>query len=609
MQESLTPFGNREQRRKDRSLHTPPGSVLAGQYNKYYNLLGETIDGWNQTVDEQDNNSTKVIYKGRPFISDWLEVRRELPLFLERAQLAGSKDQVVIPEAALNRFHEQDFYSKELGGRRFLKLTMSVGTSFFDIEQMLLIRSNSNNQSQWSLQTEDIRRINRMFRAGESPVMFQAMIYLATQEFARPEQKNLVSPVLHPLRDRLVAFFDYYKDLMFNFDMGVKDEFSFCETLAYTRPGLPLALGVYMPARLGITPSSAIKLFQTRAELSLSPFFWRSSGVLEAMEMGAEEAHREKNLPANLERYQHYDEKMDNEVLKQLSRFYGQNKLTEAELEALYNNSDNLIDKFIDLYFKDLYSDVMRSPHRQLNFKMPEGHVISNITLSCQNRQTLILILHLADGITHLTLEIGQGNKFYGMPAKLVTDHEHFIKAIFSDVLPPILEEARKKHPNREPLRISDYRKVEQSEVQITGIDQQLSLDEAVRLPVPKRKHHEPSKILTPLAQYLAGPKPVNATELPESKYHVICSRSSIIEKLGGHPRPKDVDKIMRHIRMFELGQAQPKMIDWSGGKRLIDRVGDFRIVYNSLGGKNCALEAIGDREYIYTHYGDFKID
>ena len=77
---------------------------------------------------------------------------------------------------------------------------------------------------------------------------------------------------------------------------------------------------------------------------------------------------------------------------------------------------------------------------------------------------------------------------------------------------------------------------------------------------------------------------------------------------MGGHPRPKDVDKMSEHIRMFALGQVRPKMIEWSGGKRLVDRVGDFRIVYNPLGGNNCLVEAIGHRGHIYARYGDLKV-
>ena len=551
-------LGNRADRRKNRSSNSSSAQALAGQYNRHYNLLGETIDEWNQIVDEQDHQPTKVIYRGKPFISRWLEVRRGLSIFLERAQ-TENKGLVTLPQSAIKRFKEQDFYSQELGGSNFLGLITSEGTSFFDIEQMSL-----------PLPTEGIRRINRMFHAGRSPVMLQAMIYLATQEFARPEQKNLVFPSLHPLHNRLVAYFDYYKDLMVNFDMGLKDEFSFRKTLAYTEPGLPLALGIYMPGRLGITPSSAIKLFQTRVETSFSPFFWRNSGILETMEMGAKEAYREKTLPANLEKYQHYDEKTDGRALDQFAQFYGKNKLTDTELEGLYNNSDNLIDRLIDFYFKDLYSDVMRSPHRQLNFKMPEGHVVTNITLTCQNKQTLVLILHFADDETHLTLEMGQNGNFYGMQAKLVVDHEHFIKAVFSDILPPILEEARKMHPNREPIRLSDYRRVEQAEVQPAQVDQEAVWQEPIRLPFPKREHHKVSKVFTPIAQYLAGPKPVNTTELPEPKYHVInSSRFSLTELMGGHPRPKDVDKMSEHIRMFALGQVRPKMIEWSGGKTI----------------------------------------
>ena len=93
-------FGNRAERRKNRSLQTSQESILAGQYNKHYNLLGETINEWSQIIDEQDHQPTKVIYRGRPFISRWLEVRRELPIFLERAQ-TENKGSVTLSQSAI----------------------------------------------------------------------------------------------------------------------------------------------------------------------------------------------------------------------------------------------------------------------------------------------------------------------------------------------------------------------------------------------------------------------------------------------------------------------------------------------------------------------------
>ncbi|QQG43131.1 MAG: hypothetical protein HYW45_02935 [Candidatus Daviesbacteria bacterium] len=607
--------GNRAQRRKNKDWRPFAQSALVGQYNRFEHSIAETVGRWNQVVGGHDNNLTKALYQGEPFIGRWLEVRRKLPFFLEQAQLKNlDPANRFVSTATLNRFDEQDYYSRELGVPSFLGVPLSTGTSLFDIEQMPLLKSTSDGRERFQLQAVDIQRINGMFHEGQSrrpgrdtSVVLLSMIYLASQEFARPDEKTPLPQSLHPLRDRLVAYFDYYQDLMTSFGFSLKDEYSFLGALQYTKPWLPHALGMFMPARLGITPASAVKLFQTRSELSSSPLFWRTSGILKTLELSAADAHREKNLPTNLQRYQDYDRDTDNEALRQLWQFYGGADLSEQELARVYTDSTNLLDKLIDLYFKDVYSDIMRSPQRQLKLAMPQDHLIKEVTLTCQNKQVLIFILHFADGKTHLTLELSQGDKFYGMPAKAVKDNPHFISFIFADILPPVLEAAKKRHPDREPIRLSDYRRTEPLMVQTVVFDQLPT--PSVELPVPKRVRSRPRRLLTPLAQYLSGPKPVDHQDSPEFKYSVIHSKALVEEKMGRGARPNDVERVMEHIRRFELGFTPIKMIDWSEGKRVVGRVGDLRIVYNHLGNGVYALEAIGDREYIYKHYGDYKVD
>ena len=168
---------------------------------------------------------------------------------------------------------------------------------------------------------------------------------------------------------------------------------------------------------------------------------------------------------------------------------------------------------------------------------------------------------------------------------------------VLGDVLPPILEWAKLKHPGIEPIRLSDYRREERV------------VPRVVNLPAAKERESLKRKAFTPLARILDGPKlPQPQSEQPERVKSVMYSRKFVTEKMGGTPRSKDVTRVMQAIRQFEFDQATVKTIKWSGGEREIVRTGDLRIVFNQVNGRLYALELVADREGVYRKYGDHKV-
>lgn len=592
--------GNRAMRRHNSDADALKGAAMVKEFNRRGVLLNATNNVFNQVVKKYEQNPARIVYQGQPFINNWLEVRHKLPGFLKRAHISNLEDPFVTQET-LSQFDTQDSFSTKLGGRTFLGLPILEGTSLTDVEQMPLLRLDGRV----SLSTDDIRRINRMFHYRIFPwssketttesLIRQSMLYLAVQKAARPEEKITISQTLHPLYERLIAYFDYYKDLMTDFNLEGLDEKQLLVTLGWGRPWIPQAVGCYIPARLGITPASAIKLYQTHAEFSSMPtYFWRRN-ILPSMEFGAKHAIRRNALPADLERYQKYSEQMDKEAAEQLADYYQKQDLSEQK--------ENPVAKLTGLYFKSLQDDVVRLPNRVIEIAMPEGLPVAKVMIASHNRNTLMFVLSFTDGQTHLTLEIDRDQNIYGFPAKLIYDNPHFAELILRDILPPVLEWAKFKYPGIEPIRLSDYRR-EERKVPAVGQPQATeALPSRVERPLKRYR------VLTPLARILDAPEPPHFhTEPLRRTRSVIYSRSSVIEKMGGTPRPKDVDRVIETIRRFELGLVQVRKISWSGGERESVRIGDLRAVLNKVSDTVYVLEYIRDRENVYRRYGDHKV-
>ena len=219
-------LGNRQTRRKNKELGRSDISKVTSEYKARIALLNRSVDEWNQTIDEQGTSLARVIFRGKPFVHRYLDERYDLPPFLERVHSANLSTPFVSAEI-LNEMDRQDIFSQPLGEEGVFGFTVLDGTSLYDIEQMSLTRSEEGSLR---LEIADIRRINRMFtndrftqKAPQERVIRQAMVYLATQDLARPEEKINIPTTVRPLHQRLVAFFDYYKDLMTNFDLGLED--------------------------------------------------------------------------------------------------------------------------------------------------------------------------------------------------------------------------------------------------------------------------------------------------------------------------------------------------------------------------------------------------
>ncbi len=598
------PLLNRFQRRHSKDPQALKRSMFIGEYTKMDNLMAETTDSWNQSNEHNDYDLTRIAYQAEPFISKWLEVRRQVPFFLEKAQMANLEGDFVAPEG-LNRFDLQDYYSRKIGGVKFFGTSLVEGTSLFDIEQMQLVLSEPGEHT---LLPEDIKRINGMFHYSlfskdkqVSSVIRQSMIDLVTQGLAQPEAKMVIPATLRPFHERILAYFDYYKDLITNPDLGFWDERHLIEELAWGKPWLPQGIALFMPARLGITPASAIKFYQTRADLSWASIVWKKR-LLTTMEKAAENAFRKNGLPKELEPFQFYNPQMDEQASKLLLDWYSAD-LDDKEAQDIYTKQEELTARLTGLYLKALQQDIQNSPRKLLEFTLREGYVVKKVSLSSQYKQTLTFVLHFADGQTHLTLEIDKDQKVFGLPAKLIKDQPHFIELILNDILAPVLETVKKIHPEVEPISLAEYR---QKKEEARVIEAEKPQVPNVALPLPEREKFKPvrPRVLSPIARILEGPTPANVIPIEPPKFVVFYSRNLVKQMLGRNASERNVDQAVRVIEEFQHARGDYKKFkqDRVEGEDIWElKIPHIRVLLNHIDGGFFKVREVGYRREIFN--------
>lgn len=331
----------------------------------------------------------------------------------------------------------------------------------------------------------------------------------------------------------------------------------FYNILVWGRSWLPQSLGCYIPARLGITPASAIKLFYERAQNSYLPsLYWGSDSSLRTptglFTKGARSAYSENGFPAGLKEYRHYDAQMDRNASEELLKFY----------QGIANEtSDEMDRKFLGLR-ETIFQDIQSAPSKRLEVTLPKDHAIRRIILARQYRQTLMIILQFADDQTHLTLEhalnspdgIDKEDHFYGWPRELIRENPELTTVIAADLLAKLVQDTLRRHPEQ----AVKPRRVFPGEASLPSYIPTFP-QESVYVPVPKEKERRRlPKILTPIQQVLTEePSPPAQKERLLRKFRVAYSRIQIEEFLPRNTPQDRVDQIISELRRFEYGRAQ----------------------------------------------------
>lgn len=586
------PPGNRAERRRLRGQQANSSLVVQSEIFRMGRVIKDGFERNSRVVGQFGGSLVSIVFQGEPFIQGLLEAQRELPDILRRAQRLNTEIRFAPPEY-LNQFDRVNSFEKRIIG----------GTSLLDIEQMELDENGKLNPN-------DIGRINRLLRVPrwrgiferlglkyESPWenhIRQSIVFFASQDLARPEERIATPRNLRPLKARLMAYFDFYTNLMLGPAVDDWEDTLLTWTLSWNAPWLPQSLGVYIPARLDISPSSAIKLFQTRARVSIVPYLSWRRGILPFMEKEAKDAFREGSLPEDLKPYQLFDGEVDDRAMVQLLDHYRRQNLTQSEISENYDQLDNLLSRFGKLYFRLLQQDIERSKQRKMETEFSGNHPVSKLVVTSQNRKVLMFILLFQDRKTHLTLEIDREQRAFGLPPRLETDHPNIVPLILNDTLESLLAFAKQKYPNVEPEKKQPANSTQRVKLRI--------LEPEPLAYIPRPKEPAPSRrltILTPIQRTLMEPRLPSALNPSTRQYVVMHSRDQINSFLGERVQEKTIEGLMGEIRDFEHGTARAKILEGVGGLWEL-RYGHYRIVLEHTRGRFFNVVALDRRDRIF---------
>lgn len=558
---------NRSQRRKKHVLQKD--ADISRRMHFVSHILDDTSKKWSQTLTENGSDFSNIIYNSQPIVHSFLSASKEMGELTRSAFYRRFE----FKEGTLQHYLDRDLFSVPVNG-----------TTLAAIEKM-----------DYPLDEDEINTINKMFRklrfAKKSPVqntIRHAMVILAAQDIARPDQKIAVPKNLVNLKDRLTDYFDYYTDLMTNFSLDDKTEIKFINAIADARAWLMPALGNYIPARLGITPASAIKIYGQHFDYLPGVAFFIKKMWLEEH---SKNAISNNALPPDLMPFALYSPEADKKAAALLVKSYEAQDKTNEEQIDVWNQSNSLIDR-LGIYQKALNTDIVQSKDKRTEFEFGQNSAIEKITLCSQNRSTLIFITHFRGNNTYLTFEIDRFGNTFGFPPKLINNNPQVVDALLADTLKIVLDKAKSLHPSLEKEKFTPP---------LRDISEQTQK--------PSREMYVP----TPKEKTVKTPQSINV-DLPvrqeenRRKFIVLHSRGKITTLMGKNPREKDVDRMMKNIRNWEFGLIGSKTIDWSEGHVQSIRVGKYRIILEHLRDNFYTVDAVGHRNNsVYRDYADSK--
>lgn len=450
----------------------------------------------------------------------------------------------------------------------------------------------------YPLTAEGIRTINRFLRYSHISRLTFGLPQRHAQEIAvtlpvlgaaYPKEVP-ISGVLKPLYDRMTDFFDFYSAFIHSPDLDAEQERKFLSSLVFNGPILWRAIGCYLPGRLGITPSSAIKLVDEKVKPGLGGLSWGQLKKRLELEMCG--AYFKDRIPAELHQYLAYDGRTDVEAATLLQSY-----------QLLSNNSSEAtrepeeLDPLMRLhrYQKDLRKDILEAPEKSL--RIPVVHpIISEVLVASQYKHSLTIILLFKNSSVHLTLDINEGDRIYGIPASLLREYPHVQDSLARDILTPLLNYGRIRHPyietaTKPAISIQLSGKRETLPDLIT--DGEINGDTKEQVKPLKRRQ------LGLFKQEPELPKPVVQVK---QKFRVYCSRSQLIKFVGGNVPEEVVEGMMKGIGKFEVGGKRVEAVKSAAGHYKL-RIGDWRVILEHLGYGSYAVRDAGNRAVIYDKW------
>lgn len=453
------------------------------------------------------------------------------------------------------------------------------GVSLADIEQLPR-----------PLNTEGIATLNNFFHAGlinrliPTQLLAQEIGRLLPTEIAVVNDDGKIPFSIRPLAERLRDYFDYWTGFITTDYLEPEREDQFIQSGLWVGYGSHfLALGGYIPARLGITPSSAINVFLKREQVA--EYKGVMQDISDIMITSARHAYSRLDSNSPLSRYMEYNPENDARVAKiLLERYQG--------LRPISNQG--LIDQLAP-YQRSIRRDFVASGTKMITLDCETNFYGEKIIIFGRAGGSLVSTVLLRDGKSHLSLEFGSGDTMYGIPAEVFKHSPHADQMIHEDVVSAMLVGLHKKYPNAVSAPIEPRPMNVRMSVAVTELP-----PEKIK-PLPKtstRKERLAGKLgLSASAAQPTVAEPV--VQRPRSCV-IMVDPVDVRKQMGKKVSDKELLRVMNGFKRVEYGYAPLEPIEHAAGSYKF-RVGGRRVIVRALGNNDYEFQSVGSRGQIYN--------
>lgn len=268
MKESTYYSQSAQRRMQSRGKDSRREREISGRHQRVVKRGNEVIIKWNETISSGDVSIAQLAYREPPYAIEWISLAKQLHEVRTHALAMPSANKEAI-QADMEKGDE--IYTRKVNG-----------LSIADIDAM------EPDPEAGYLKADDMKRINRMFRGKSFPVLerfehfrqstdntqvLDPLTVFAIQTRAKPGTERH-APNLRNLKENIHAYFDYYVDLLLDPTMEHEYQRNISTALMVGGPKFRSALLAYLPARFGITQSSATKIYKDAMYSNLPEAFW-----------------------------------------------------------------------------------------------------------------------------------------------------------------------------------------------------------------------------------------------------------------------------------------------------------------------------------------------
>jgi hypothetical protein len=595
---------------KDTLKATPPQLRRLVLINNEINRL---VDISNKVAKDNESNIVKFIYHGEPFfVYRLFELYRELPKELPagysyQTTLEKIRKNTVEPEARKNIEKDEDNLRNGLN-------VLNRDHNYFNrpINGISLAEIDNIHQE---LSLEDIKKIQGIMadprmhlfnRSMSGRIFHQRLMMFAIQKQARDTEKIVIPQSLQYLYKNLTASFNHFASLWTDFSLS--DDHVFKITCYHLKRPLSLSpIIYYLPAHLGISPSSVVKLFAQRLISLGSPDVINSLSVKNFADSPLKYAYPKGGLPDNLIPYTQYDQSMDQKVEGKLNTYYSSIEDEVGQYEEALTNRNRL-----KLYRKVLNREIMQSPNKTLPINLSGDYPFGErMIVTKQYKDSLMFIIFAENDQSHLTLEIGKDDQIYGLPPNMLYETPNLKEVIVGRLIHPLLQMLKGRNPAIEPRPIIS-RPISEEEFVSEALYKQTAKSSennyqglnkpAEIISMPERKRKVTKGMGGALAHLLLEKHSVpEKAPQAQREFTVIHSRTKIRELLGKKVPEDVIDTLMEDIKDFEFGRSGiTKRLKIY--REIIEvKSGQYRIFLSHKKGKFYTVEGVGHKQDLET--------